>query len=99
MLPGYFPLGDVVVGSHDNINAKHIVAVVSERETDPTKARALSAPLDFEQVWKDTGSGAKTNCTVWRPLPRPATLPWARFAPAATTSHCSVACAASGPIW
>ena len=69
MLPGYFPLGDVVVGSHDNINAKHNVAVVSERETDPTKARALSAPLDFEQVWKDTGSGAKTNCTVWRPLP------------------------------
>lgn len=72
VLPGYFPLGDVVHPGRDNINNKKVVAVVCEASTpaaDPEKGKALSAPTDFELVWKDSGSGATKNGSVWRPLP------------------------------
>ncbi|WKV96866.1 hypothetical protein PYV50_25080 [Pseudomonas sp. H22_DOA] len=42
VLPGYFPLGDVVHPGRDNINNKKVVAVVCEASTpaaDPEKAR------------------------------------------------------------
>lgn len=41
VLPGYFPLGDVAIDDHDNINDRHAVAVVCEAATpsaDPAKA-------------------------------------------------------------
>ncbi|HCS43758.1 MAG TPA: hypothetical protein DIW52_13165 [Pseudomonas sp.] len=72
LLPGYFPLGDVVGPGFDNINQNSIVAVVCEGDPqiqDASKGKALSPPDDFEQVWRDSGSGAKSDLTIWRPIP------------------------------
>lgn len=72
LLPGFFPLGDVVVPGHENINGERVVAVVREADSpseNPARGRALSRPNDYEQVWNDSGSGAKKNCTLWRPIP------------------------------
>ncbi|MGF0241523.1 Vps62-related protein [Rhodococcus sp. IEGM1300] len=72
LLPGFFPLGDVAVNGHDNINEKRAVMVVCEGEQpagEDSKGPALRAPMDFENVWKDTGSGAKADCSIWQPIP------------------------------
>ena len=72
LLPGYFPLGDVVASGHDNINEKRMVMVVCEGELpsgETSNGPALRAPVDFEQVWSDAGSGARTDCRIWRPIP------------------------------
>ncbi|MFJ3009608.1 Vps62-related protein [Pseudomonas fluorescens] len=71
VLPGYFPLGDVFIAGHDNINGSTVVAVVCEADTpsaDPTRGPALRRPDDFELIWKDSGSKSKKDGAVWRPL-------------------------------
>ncbi|AWY42304.1 DUF946 domain-containing protein [Pseudomonas putida] len=71
-LPGYFPLGDFVTPGFDNINGNTVVAVVCEgpaEDGDTSKGKALSAPEDFERVWKDLRSRADADCTIWRPIP------------------------------
>lgn len=71
-LPGYFPLGDVVVSGGANINGEIVTAVVRESDSqgvDNPRGKALSPPTDFEQVWKDTGSAAATRTSIWRPVP------------------------------
>ncbi|UQS14486.1 Vps62-related protein [Pseudomonas sp. HS6] len=67
-LPGYFPLGDIVVRGYDNVNGSKIVAVVREGDETPA-GKALSRPIDYEKVWRDSSSGAAADCTVWRPIP------------------------------
>ncbi|MCK8657170.1 Vps62-related protein [Pseudomonas umsongensis] len=72
LLPGYFPLGDVAATGHQDINEKRVVMVVCEGDQqsgDSSKGLALKPPIDFEQVWRDTGSGAKADCSIWRPIP------------------------------
>ena len=72
LLPGYFPLGDIVAAGFDNINQNCIAAVVCEGDPqlqDASKGNALSRPDDFEQVWRDSGSGARSDLTIWRPIP------------------------------
>ena len=72
LLPGYFPLGDIVAPGFDNINQNCIAAVVCEGDPqlqDASKGNALSRPDDFEQVWRDSGSGARSDLTIWRPIP------------------------------
>lgn len=72
VLPGYFPLGDVAVSGYDNINASRIVAVVCDSgspSTNETLGKALSRPDDFEEVWKDEGSRANQDGSIWRPIP------------------------------
>lgn len=72
LMPGFFPVGDVAVPGFEDINGSKVVAVVREADfpsEDPARGKALSRPNDYIQVWKDTGSGAKQNCTVWRPVP------------------------------
>ncbi|WP_285373126.1 Vps62-related protein [Pseudomonas sp. lyk4-TYG-107] len=71
VLPGYFPLGDVFVAGHDNINGSTVVAVVCEADApsaDPARGPALRRPDDFELIWKDSGSGSKKDGAVWRPI-------------------------------
>jgi hypothetical protein len=70
LLPGYFPLGDCVDPGVDNINGKRIVAVVREASVpsdDPMKGKALSAPIDFDLIWKNTGDTTSSECSIWRP--------------------------------
>ena len=72
VLPGFFPLGDLAVSGHDNVNGKTVMAVVCEGDPQSegaTKGKALSRPDDYEQVWKDSGSGSRTDGSIWRPIP------------------------------
>ena len=72
LLPGFFPLGDVVATGHANINDQRVVMVVCEGEQqsgDRRKGPALRPPTDFEQIWRDAGSGANADCSIWRPIP------------------------------
>lgn len=72
LLPGYFPLGDLVVAGRENVNEKRVVVVVREGDlhnTEAGKGPALSRPADYQQVWSDTGSKANGDCSVWRPIP------------------------------
>lgn len=66
-LSPFFSLGDIATDSYHNINQSKIVAVVSD--ANKVDGTALRPPLDYELVWKDTGSGARTNFSIWRPLP------------------------------
>ncbi|WP_085581824.1 MULTISPECIES: Vps62-related protein [unclassified Pseudomonas] len=72
LLPGYFPLGDVVATDFDNINGKRVVAVVCEANAhtkDPAQANALSQPVDYELIWNDKGTKSKIDGALWRPIP------------------------------
>ncbi|MFJ2691095.1 Vps62-related protein [Pseudomonas sp. NPDC087336] len=72
LLPGFFPLGDVVITGHDNINEKRVVAVVCEADlpsADPEKGKALARPDDFEQIWAITSPAGTSQCTIWQPIP------------------------------
>ncbi|WP_259698575.1 Vps62-related protein, partial [Pseudomonas brassicacearum] len=58
-LPGYFPLGDVLIPGGTNINGEMVAAVVCEKDMEgaqSTKGKALARPVDFELVWKETGA-------------------------------------------
>lgn len=70
-LPGYFPLGDIVVANSTSTNGQMVTAVVCEGEPgiDNPRGKALSRPTDYELVWKDTGSGAAARVSIWRPIP------------------------------
>ncbi|NVZ20296.1 Vps62-related protein [Pseudomonas costantinii] len=67
-LNDFFPLGDLVVGGYDNVNKHRIVAVVSETHVVGLQ-RALSAPVEYDLVWKDSGSNAYADGSIWRPIP------------------------------
>ncbi|WP_085608652.1 MULTISPECIES: Vps62-related protein [unclassified Pseudomonas] len=72
LLPGYFPLGDLVISGRDNINEKRVMAVVREgdlQNAEAGKGPALSRPNDYQWVWSDTGSRANGDCSIWRPIP------------------------------
>lgn len=67
LLPGYFPLGDVVAAGGENINGKRVTAVVCEGIAQNAETKALARPDDYEQVWRDSGS--QSVGTLWRPVP------------------------------
>lgn len=70
LLPGFFPLGDIVESGDDNINGKRVAAVVCEgiaQIGDSSQAKALNRPVDYEQIWRDPGS--ESVGTLWRPIP------------------------------
>lgn len=67
-LNGFYPLGDLAVASYDNINKQRIVAVVSELSVVGMQM-ALCAPVEYELVWKDSGSNAHSDGAIWRPIP------------------------------
>ncbi|MBK5353057.1 Vps62-related protein [Pseudomonas sp. TH41] len=70
LLPGFFPLGDMIESGEDNINGKRVAAVVCEGELqggDSAPEKALSRPDDYEQVWRD--SGLESDGALWRPIP------------------------------
>ncbi|WP_428933664.1 Vps62-related protein [Streptomyces sp. ACT015] len=53
--------------------SEHLVALcVKQNSSEASKKAstpALAAPRDYEEVWRDTGSGGKHYCSVWRPIP------------------------------
>lgn len=65
-LGGFRILGHVGRPNHDALDGKF--AVVIARGANPAH-ELLKAPVDFEMIWRDKGSGAKQNGSVWRPIP------------------------------
>ncbi|WP_219266414.1 Vps62-related protein [Pseudomonas sp. Xaverov 259] len=63
----FFTLGDIAVNHYRNINYGNVVAVVSD--VNNVDGTALRAPVDYQLVWQDEGSGALGNASLWRPLP------------------------------
>jgi hypothetical protein len=69
VLPGFFPLGDVIASEDGDINGKRVVAVVCEGDLqsgDSAQTKALSPPDDYEQLWRDSNS--KQGGAMWRPI-------------------------------
>jgi hypothetical protein len=70
-LPGYFPLGDVLIPGDTSINGEMVAAVVCEKDMKGAvspNGKALARPVDFELVWKETGAPSVTRMSIWRPL-------------------------------
>lgn len=61
--PGFFILGDYCVGNYDTPPNGNVVVVTSENDTD------LAAPIGYEQIWSDSGSGADWDGSIWKPIP------------------------------
>ncbi|WP_192563172.1 Vps62-related protein [Pseudomonas gozinkensis] len=71
LLPGYFPLGDILIPDNTSINGEIVAAVVCEgafQDDGHTRGKALSRPTDFELVWKESGRGAAMRTSIWRPI-------------------------------
>lgn len=66
-LSAFFSLGDIAVGHYRNVNHSKVVAVVSD--ANKVDGTALRPPLDYQLVWQDEGTGARSNASIWRPLP------------------------------
>ncbi|CAH0346703.1 Vps62-related protein [Bacillus sp. CECT 9360] len=62
---GFFPLGSVAVGNYDDINNN--VAVICVKAAPDTNA--LAHPVDYNQIWNDSGSGKDGDGSCWRPVP------------------------------
>lgn len=58
--PGYYAVGDYAHASHGMPD--DVVMVLKEKTPG-----ALAAPLNYEKVWSDAGSGADDDAAVWRP--------------------------------
>ncbi|NEO33294.1 MAG: Vps62-related protein [Symploca sp. SIO3C6] len=58
--PGYYALGHYAHASHAMPN--DVVMVVKEKTPG-----ALAAPLNYELIWTDAGSGANSDVAVWWP--------------------------------
>ncbi|CAL9326018.1 hypothetical protein SUDANB180_00051 [Streptomyces sp. enrichment culture] len=65
-LTGWKTLGYVGRPDHEELGGKF--AVVIARGANPAH-EMLKQPIDFELIWRDKGSGAKANGSVWRPVP------------------------------
>lgn len=61
--PGYVSLGDVAQTGYEPPRTP----VACYRAADP----ALAAPLAFQLLWREAGSGATEPVTLWAPLPPP----------------------------
>ncbi len=63
----YFPIGGY--GSQ-NRAGRHCVTVVHDSPNNPKSApRLLALPTGWELVWKDKGSGADLDGSMWQPVP------------------------------
>ncbi|SFI36611.1 MULTISPECIES: Vps62-related protein [unclassified Pseudomonas] len=66
-LISFSSLGDVAHPSHDNLNHRKTVVVVSE--ANKTNGTALRQPKDFIEVWNSRGTGANADISIWQPVP------------------------------
>ncbi len=60
---GFRALGHYAQGNYDSPTGA-VMIVVKARNAD-----ALKEPVDYELVWKDTGSGADKDGAMWKPIP------------------------------
>ena len=60
-------LGDLGRDDYSDVNGKTPVAVV--KDAKGSSGTALRPPTKFQRVWTDSGSGAKRDGAMWRPIP------------------------------
>ena len=61
---GYLPVGHIVIRSHQKPSKAYVIkAVDGKADTD-----ALVLPVSYDKIWDDSGSGAKSDVTIWRVL-------------------------------
>ena len=60
---GFYPLGDVAVASHGQPQA--VALTVTHLAPD-----ALAPPASFTEIWRDSGSGARSDVKILRMNPR-----------------------------
>ncbi len=63
----FHPIGTLGWSGYGDINGLTVIAVV--KDANGAAGDALRAPEKFELVWKDEGSGATYNGSMWRPIP------------------------------
>ena len=63
----FHPIGTLGWSGYGDINGLTAIAVV--KDANGAAGTALRAPERFEEVWKDKGSGAEYNGSMWRPIP------------------------------
>ena len=77
-LDGYFFIPSVgqseyIIGglaSQKKNSPKNCVLTVSEPTNNPEGTpRLLASPIDWKQIWKDKGSGAKKDGSMWEAIP------------------------------
>jgi hypothetical protein len=66
-MPGFYALGDLGQAGYADIRGKAAIAIV--KDVNGESGTALRPPLKFEEIWKDKGSGANKNGSMWRPIP------------------------------
>ena len=77
-LDGYFFIHSVgqseyIIGglaSQKKTSPKNCVITVSEPSDNPKSTpRLLATPIDWDQVWRDKGSGARRDGSIWEAIP------------------------------
>jgi len=61
---GYYALGHLAAASYDAPTDNDLMMVVKEKTPG---SDALAAPLNYDPVWTDSGSGADDDVAVWWP--------------------------------
>ncbi|PHH62589.1 hypothetical protein CDD81_6904 [Ophiocordyceps australis] len=66
----YRPVGSVAVPNYDDINGKRF-SILLKRNPDANihGPEPLARPKGYQLIWKDEGSGANENGSLWRPVP------------------------------
>jgi hypothetical protein len=59
---GYYSVGDFAQNGYTAPPSSSVMLV------KPLEEGVLAPPVDFELIWKDTGSGAKMDGSFWRPI-------------------------------
>lgn len=62
---GFMPLGSLGFRQYYDPNGIHGVMVVKAKNGSD----ALTSPIDYTQVWNDSGSGASNDGSFWMPVP------------------------------
>ncbi|NBC35251.1 Vps62-related protein [Novosphingobium sp. FSY-8] len=57
------PLGSICVAGYDDINGARASMLVADAGNG-----AVAAPVDYQWIWDDSGSGADWDGSVWRPV-------------------------------
>jgi hypothetical protein len=60
-MDGYYPVGDIVVNSHSKPTIAFLMKPSSKAHYD-----AIAGPISYSAIWRDSGSGADMDVTVWR---------------------------------
>ncbi|MBI2994461.1 MAG: sel1 repeat family protein [Gammaproteobacteria bacterium] len=64
--PGYFMLGGVAQNNYDAPNG----CALTIKPLDGAAAALLAPPSGWERVWRDKGTGATMDGSIWRGVPR-----------------------------